>query len=134
MRNWRKVHIFSLGYFKLVTLLTSSLVFVIALTGILYNHHHDFGFLREGRIPTSILPDKYEERLERTRQAQGLGDLFPEEEHSVPVMWVIIDLHNGEFFGGLGGRIFYDVIAGVLALLSATGIYMYFRVRRRVRW
>lgn len=134
MRNWRKVHIFSLGYFKLVTLVTSSLLLIIALTGILYNHHHDFEFLREGRIPTSILPDKYQERLERTREAQDLEDLFPDEGNSVPVMWVIIDLHNGEFFGGLWGRIFYDVLGGVLAVLSVTGIYMYFRVRHRVRW
>lgn len=134
MRNWRKVHIFSFGYFKLVSVVTSTLLFVIALTGILYNHHHDFGFLREGRIPTSILPGKYQERLDRTREAQDLGDLFPEEGNSVPVMWVIIDLHNGEFFGGLPGRVFYDVIAGVLAVLSATGIYMYFRVRHRTRW
>jgi uncharacterized iron-regulated membrane protein len=134
MKNWRKVHIFSLGYFKLVSVISSTLLFIIALTGILYNHHHDFEFLREGRIPTSILPAKYKERLERTRQAQGLGDLFPEEENSVPVMWVVIDLHNGEFFGGTAGRILYDVLGGVLAVLAVTGIYMYFRVRHRVRW
>lgn len=134
MRKWRKFHIFSLGYYKLVTLFTSSLLLVIALTGILYNHHHDFGFLRDGRIPTSVLPDKYQERLDRTREAQGLADVFPEEARSVPVMWVVIDLHNGEFFGGMVGRIFYDVIAGALAVLSVTGIYMYFRVRHRTRW
>lgn len=134
MKNWRKVHIYSLGYFKLVTLVTSSLLFIIAITGILYNHHHDFEFLRNGRIPTKFLPEKYQERLDRTRKAQDMEDMFPEEEHSVPVMWVIIDLHNGEFFGGMGGRIFYDVLAAVLALLSVTGIYMYFRVRKRVRW
>lgn len=134
MRNWRKVHIFSFGYFKLVSVITSSLLLIIALTGILFNHHHDFEFLRNGRIPTSILPDKYQERLERTREAQDLGELFPEEANSVPVMWVIIDLHNGEFFGGMAGRIFYDVLAGVLAVLSVTGIYMYFKVRHKVRW
>jgi uncharacterized iron-regulated membrane protein len=134
MKNWRKVHIYSLGYFKLVTLVTSSLLFIIAITGILYNHHHDVEFLRNGRIPTKYLPGKYQERLDRTRKAQDMENMFPEEEHSVPVMWVIIDLHNGEFFGGLGGRIFYDVLASALALLSITGIYMYFRVRRRVRW
>jgi len=134
MKYWRKVHIFSFGYFKLVSLITSSLMLIIALTGILYNHHHDFEFLREGRISTSLLPEKYLERLNRTRQAQGLADRFPEEAHSVPVMWVIIDLHNGEFFGGMVGRIFYDLLGGALAVLSVTGIYMYFRVRKRVRW
>ena len=134
MKNWRKVHIFSLGYFKIVSLITSVLLLVIGVTGILYNHHHDFEFLRDGRIPTNVLPGKYQERLDRTRQAQGLEDMFPEEANSVPVMWVVIDLHNGEFFGGMAGRIFYDVIAGVLALLSATGIYMYFRIRHKTRW
>ena len=134
MRNWRKVHIFSFGYFKLVSVFTSTLLLVIALTGILYNHHHDFEFLRQGRIPTKILPAKYQERLERTRQAQDLGELFPEEKNSVPVMLIIIDLHNGEFFGGMAGRIFYDLLAGVLAVLSVTGIYMYFKVRHRTRW
>jgi hypothetical protein len=134
MKNWRKVHIFSFGYFKLVSLITSTLLLIIALTGILYNHHHDFNFLSEGRIPTRFLPAKYQKRLERTRKAQGLGDLFPEEENSVPVMWVIIDLHDGEFFGGTAGRIFYDLLGGTLAVLSVTGIYMYFKVRHRSRW
>ena len=134
MKNWRKVHIFSFGYFKLVGVLTSTLLLIIALTGILYNHHHDFEFLSQGRIPTRILPDKYQERLDRTRQAQGLEELFPEEGNSVPVMWVVIDLHNGEFFGGTAGRIFYDLLGGAMAVLSITGIYMYFKVRRRSRW
>ena len=134
MKNWRKVHIFSFGYFKLVSLISSSLLLIIGLTGILYNHHHDFKFLSEGRIPTRILPPKYQERLVRTREAQGATDLFPEEENSVPVMWVVIDLHNGEFFGGTAGRIFYDLLGGALAVLSFTGIYMYFKIRHRTRW
>ena len=122
---------FSLGYFKVVSLISSTLLLIIGVTGILYNHHHDFRFLREGRIPTSILPGKYQERLDRTRESQGLGDLFPEEAHSVPVMWVVIDLHNGEFFGSLWGRILYDILGGVLVVLSLTGIVMYFRIRKR---
>ena len=134
MKNWRKVHIFSFGYFKLVSVITSTLLLIIALTGILYNHHHDFKFLSEGRIPTSILPDKYQERLDRTRKAQDTEDLFLDEKNSVPVMWVIIDLHNGEFFGGMVGRIFYDFLGGALAVLAVTGIYMYFKVRHRSRW
>ena len=134
MRNWRKVHIFSFGYYKLVSLFTSTVLAIIALTGILYNHHHDFEFLRNGRIPTKILPAKYQERLDRTREAQDMEDMFPEEKNSVPIMWVVIDLHDGEFWGGTAGRIFYDMLAGVLAVLSFTGIYMYFRVRHRKRW
>ena len=134
MRYWRKVHIFSFGYFKVVSLITSVLLFIIALTGILYNHHHDFEFLSEGRIPTSILPGKYQQRLDDVRKAQGIADLFPEEANSVPVMWVVIDLHSGEFFGGVWGRILYDVLAGAMAVLSVTGIYMYFKIRKRMLW
>jgi hypothetical protein len=134
VKNWRKVHIFSFGYFKVVSLITSILLLIIAVTGILYNHHHDFEFLRTARIPTSILPDKYQERIDEVRKAQGIAELFPEEADSVPVMWVVIDLHSGEFFGGLWGRIFYDVLAGAMAVLSVTGIVMYFKIRKRVRW
>lgn len=131
MRYWRKVHIFSFGYFKIVSLISSVLLLIIGGTGILYNHHHDFEFLADTRIPTAILPHKYQVRLDETREAQGLGDLFPEEAKSVPVMWLVIDLHNGEFFGKLWGRILYDVLAGVLMVLSITGIVMYFKIRKR---
>jgi uncharacterized iron-regulated membrane protein len=131
MRIWRKIHMFSFGYYKVVSLIISFLILIIALTGILYNHHHDFDFLGKSRIPTSILPDKYQDRLEKTREAQGLEDLFPEEGNSVPLMWVVIDLHNGEFFGEFWGRIFFDLIALSLAILAITGIYMYFKIRKR---
>lgn len=134
MRNWRKVHIFSLGYFKLVSLFSSVLLLIIGITGILYNHHHDFDFLKRGRIPTAILPHKYQARLDETRAAQGLGDLFPEEAKSIPVMWLVIDLHNGEFFGGYPGKILYDALAVVLVILSVTGIVMYFQIRKRKSW
>jgi hypothetical protein len=134
MRLWRKTHMFSFGYFKVVSLITSTLILIISLTGILYNHQHDFDFLKDSRISTSILPDKYQERLDRTRSAQGLGELFPEEATNVPIMWVLIDLHNGSFFGGFGGRILYDIIAVSLSVLSVSGIVMYFRIRKRVRW
>jgi len=131
MRTWRKVHIFSFGYFKIVSLISSILILFIAITGILYNHSHDFSFLEKSRVPTKFLPSKYQERIDNTREAQGLGNLFPEEAHSVPIMWVVIDLHNGEFFGEFWGRILYDVIALSLAVLAVTGIYMYFKIRRR---
>lgn len=134
MRKWRKVHMFSFGYFKLVSLVSGCLLLIIALTGILYNHLHDFAFLEEARVPTWTLPDKYQERLDRTRKAQGLEDLFPEEAHSVPIMWVVIDLHNGEFFGGLPGRLFYDALALALGTLAVSGIVMYWRIRKRVGW
>ncbi|MBT8044938.1 MAG: PepSY domain-containing protein [Verrucomicrobiae bacterium] len=134
MRNWRKVHMYCLGYFKILSLISSCLLLIIGVTGILYNHHHDFDFLKESRVPTAILPGKYQERLDQTRDAQGLGDIFPEEDSSVPIMWVIIDLHNGSFFGGLWGRILYDILGGMLMVLSVTGIYMYFQIRKRARF
>jgi uncharacterized iron-regulated membrane protein len=134
MRLWRKTHMFSFGYFKAVSLITSTLLLVIALTGILYNHQHDFDFLRNARISTSLLPDSYQARLDDVRAAQGFGNLFPEEAHNVPIMWVVIDLHNGSFFGGFGGQLLYDAIALSLTVLSVSGIVMYFRIRKRVRF
>lgn len=134
MKTWRKVHLYSFGYYKLVSLVISVLMLVISLTGILYNHHHDLAFLNSTRVPTAILPDGYQERLDRTRESQGLGDLFPEEAHSVPVMWLVIDLHNGAFFGETGGRFFYDAIAVSLCVLSLTGIVLYFKIRRKHRF
>jgi len=59
--------------------------------------------------------------------------LFPEEAHSVPVMWVITDLHTGDILGPWG-RYFFDVVAGVFVVLAVTGIYMYFRIRRKSRF
>ena len=131
MRTWRKVHIFSFGYFKIVSLISSILILFIAITGILYNHSYDFSFLEKSRVPTKFLPGKYQERIDTTREAQGLGNLFKEEANSVPIMWIVIDLHNGEFFGEFWGRILYDIIAISLAVLAITGIYMYFKIRRR---
>lgn len=134
MKTWRKVHMFSFGYFKLLSLFSSCILLVIALTGILYNHQHDFDFLRQARVPTWMLPDHYQERMDTTREAQGMTDMFPEQAKSVPVMWLVIDLHNGEFFGGLPGRLFYDLVAVSLGILSVTGIYMYFRIRKKSTW
>lgn len=134
MKRWRKVHIYSFGYYKLVSLVSSVALLIIAITGFLYNHRHDFRFLETARVPTWMLPDAYQERLDRTREAQGLGELFPEEARSVPIMWLVIDLHNGEFFGGLPGRLFYDLMALSMSVLAVTGIWMYWRIRRRSRW
>ena len=120
----RKIHLYSFGYYKWLSLLISIFFIVCAVTGVLYNHHHDFEALEKGRVSTSLLPDNYQERLDRTRKAQGLEDLFPEEAHSVPVMWVIQDLHTGEFFG-FWGRIFYDVLGIILVFLAISGCYLY---------
>lgn len=102
------------------------------MTGVLYNHHHDFDVLEKGRISTSLLPDNYQERLDRTRKAQGLENLFPEEANSVPVMWLIQDLHTGEIFG-FWGRIFYDILGIIIVLLSISGCYLYLVRNLRVK-
>lgn len=127
---WRKIHIYSAGYFKWSSILISILLIFIAVTGVLYNHLHDFEFLEKGRISTSFLPDSYQERLDRTRKAQGLEDLFPEEADRIPVMWLVIDLHTGAFFGSWG-RIFYDFVALSLIILSVSGCYLLLKIRTR---
>ena len=121
---WRKVHLYGFGYYKWLSLLVTTFLVVCAVTGVLYNHQHDFTVLEKSRVPTQYLPDSYQERLERTRQAQGLEEIFPEDSRSVPVMWLIQDLHTGEFFG-FWGRIFYDVLGIVIVLLAVSGCYLY---------
>jgi hypothetical protein len=133
MKNWRKVHMYSFGYLKVVSVFVCVMMVVISITGFLLNHRHDFGWMETARITTRILPERYQERLDAVREVQGLADLFPEEAHSVPVMWVITDLHTGDILGPWG-RYFFDVIAGVFVVLAVTGIYMYFRLRRKSRF
>lgn len=127
---WRKVHIYSFGYFILPALIMSFLFVVISITGILYNHQHDFHFLEQGRISTYFLPDSYQERLDTTRHAQGLEDVFPEEAKRIPVMWLIKDLHTGDFWGPWG-RLFYDIVCISLFILSVTGFYLFFKMKKR---
>lgn len=127
---WRKVHIYSFGYFKWPSIIASILLVIISITGILYNHQHDFEFLEKGRISTKVLPDSYQERLDRTRSAQGLEDLFPEEAERVPVMWLVKDLHTGDFWGPWG-RILYDLVCVSLLMLSITGCYLFLKIGAR---
>lgn len=121
---WRKTHLYSFGYYKWLSLLIGLFLIVCAATGILYNHQHDFKVLEKGRISTKYLPDSYQERLDRTRKAQGIEDLFPEDAKSVPVMWLIQDLHTGQIFG-FWGRIFYDVLGIIIVVLATSGCYLY---------
>jgi hypothetical protein len=132
MKTRRKIHIYSLGYLKIVSLAVCVIMVVLSITGFLLNHRHDFAWMETTRVTTSILPERYQTRLDQVREAQGLADLFPEEAHSVPVMWLITDLHTGEILGPWG-RYLYDVIAGVFVVLALTGISMYFRLRRKSR-
>jgi len=128
---WRKIHLYSFGYYKWLSLLVSFFLVICATTGVLYNHQHDFKFLEKGRIATHYLPDSYQERLDRTRKAQGLEHLFPEEADSVPLMWVIQDLHTGQIFG-FWGRIFYDLLGIMLIILALTGGYLYLARKPRL--
>ncbi|SHI92430.1 PepSY-associated TM region [Malonomonas rubra DSM 5091] len=121
---WRKIHLYGFGHYKWLALLISSFLIVCSLTGILYNHHRDFEILEKGRISTDYLPDSYQERLDRTRKAQGLENLFPDEEDSVPVMWLIQDLHTGQIFG-FWGRIFYDLLGVIMVFLAISGCYLH---------
>lgn len=127
---WRKIHIYSFGYFTLLGIVVSLLFVTICITGILYNHQHDFEILERGRISTSFLPESYQERLEKTRLAQGLEDLFPDEATRVPVMWLVKDLHTGDFWGPWG-RLFYDLICVSLLVLSISGCYLFLKYKVR---
>ncbi len=120
----RKIHLYGFGYYKWLSVIVSITLVICAITGILYNHQHDFEFIEKGRISTSFLPDSYQERLDKIRKAQGLEDIFPEDADSVPVMWLIQDLHTGEFFG-FWGRIFYDLIGIIIIVLAISGCYLY---------
>lgn len=121
---WRKIHLYGFGYYKWLSVIISLTLIICAITGVLYNHQHDFEFLEKSRISTSFLPDSYQERLDKIRKAQGLEDFFPEDADSVPLMWLIQDLHTGQFFG-FWGRIFYDIIGVIIILLAISGCYLY---------
>ncbi len=132
MKYWRKVHLFCFGYFKLISLWVCVHMVLIGLTGILLNHRHSWTWMDKVRVTTSILPDRYQTRLDTVREVQGIADLFPEEAHSVPLMWLIYDFHTGDILGPLG-RSFFDLIAISFIVLAVTGIYMFLRIRRRSR-
>ena len=133
MKTWRRIHMYSFGYFKAVGLLVGICIFFISITGFLLNHRHDFPWVDTTRVPTAVLPPAYQQRLDDVRGAQGLADLFPDEAHSVPLQWVITDLHTGEILGTWGPW-FFDLIAASFTVLSVTGIIMYFKIRRRKRY
>lgn len=128
MRTWRKFHRFSFGYFKIISLLTAFAMIVIALTGILLTHQDELRFVQNGRLTTSVLPDAYQERLDETRERQQLDEILPRET-SVPLKWLILDLHTGDFWG-FWGRWTYDLIALAFMSLAFTGFYMYLKIRK----
>ncbi len=109
-------------------MISAVLLIVIALTGILLVHQDDLKTIQTSRVPLSVLPGHYDTRLEQTRSRQGTSELFAGED-SVPMRWVILDLHTGEFFGKYGPW-FYDILAIMMAVLGTTGIVMYFKIRK----
>ncbi len=129
MRTWRKFHRYTFGYSKWLSLLTVSLLLTISITGILLIHQDDIRAIHTTRVSLKALPDHYENRLERTRQKQGTTDVFA-EERSVPLRWVILDLHTGDYFGKYG-FLLYDLLSVMAMVLGTTGIYMYFIIRKK---
>jgi len=109
-------------------MLSALLLITIAITGILLVHQDDLKAIQTGRVPLSVLPDHYELRLENTRERQGTSQVFAAES-SVPMRWVILDLHTGDFFGKIGPWL-YDILAIMMAVLGTTGIVMYFKIRK----
>ena len=128
MRTWRKFHRYTFGYSKWLSLISVSLLLIIAVTGILLIHQDDLRVIQTSRVPLSVLPDHYENRLEQTRERQGTTQVFGVEV-SVPLRWVVLDLHTGDFFGK-AGRWIYDILAIMMLVLGSTGIYMYFKIRK----
>ncbi|MBC8377387.1 MAG: PepSY domain-containing protein [FCB group bacterium] len=128
MRTWRKFHRYTFGYSKWISLVSVVLLLVISITGILLVHQDELKPIQKSRVPLSVLPSHYENRLEITRDRQGTKEIFAEEK-SVPLRWVILDLHTGDFFGKYG-FLLYDVLAVVMLVMGSTGIYMYFKIRK----
>jgi len=128
MRLWRKFHRYTFGYSKWVSLMAVLLLLVIAVTGILLIHQDDLRVIQTSRVPLSLLPDHYEDRLESTRDRQGTTAVFGVEK-SVPLRWVVLDLHTGDFFGKYG-FLLYDILAVVMLIMGSTGIVMYFKIRK----
>ncbi len=124
MRTWRKFHRNTFGYSKWISLICVILLLVIAITGILLIHQDDLKPIQNTRVPLTLLPNHYENRLETTRERQGTKEIFAQEK-SVPLRWVILDLHTGDFFGKYG-FLLYDVLAVIMLVMGSTGIYMYF--------
>ena len=131
MRTWRKFHRYSFGYYKIFSLITAFVMVVIALTGILLTHQDELRFVQNGRISTNILPDRYQDRLDETRERQQLADVLPRET-KVPLKWLILDLHTGDFWGSWG-RWYYDLIALAFTVLASTGFYMFLKIRKNYK-
>lgn len=109
---------------------SSIILIIIAVTGIVLIHEHDTTFFSRTRVPTAILPDKYQDKLDAMREAQGIDDQFSSDDKSVPLSWLMYDLHSGEFFGRWAW-LYYDLLSAALVVYSVTGIYMFYKLTQR---
>ena len=105
-------------------IITSIILIIISVTGIILIHEHDTQFFSRTRITTTILPAQYQHRLDSMRAAQGTTINFKNDANSVPLSWLMYDLHSGEFFGNWAW-IYYDLISIALIVYSISGIYLF---------
>ena len=66
---------YSFGYLKVVSVFVCVNMLAISITGFLLNHRHDFGWMETARISTSLLPERYQTRLDDVREALRRGDI-----------------------------------------------------------
>jgi len=109
---------------------TSIILFFITLTGIILIHEHDTTFFSQSRVPTVILPDSYQHKLDNMRRSQGVTQQFSKDGDSVPLSWLIYDIHSGEIFGKYGW-VYYDILSIALLVYTVTGFYMFFYLTRK---
>ncbi len=121
-KTWRLIHRYSFGTWKWFMIVTSIILIIISITGIVLIHEHDTTFFSRTRVPTALLPSQYQERLDGLRNAQGLPNSNGGD--TVPLSWLMYDLHSGEFFGKWAW-IYYDLISVALIVYSVSGIYMF---------
>ena len=70
-KTWRLIHRYSFGTWKWFMILTSIILIIISITGIVLIHEHDTNFFYRVKVPTAILPSQYEEKIDNIRAAQG---------------------------------------------------------------
>ncbi len=122
---WRLTHRYAFSNWKWLMTISSIILIIISITGIVLIHEHDTQFFAKTRVPTSILPDSYQTKLDNMRAAQGITTHYKKDADSVPLSWLMYDLHSGEFFGKWAW-IYYDLISVALIVMSVTGVYMFF--------
>jgi len=129
-KTWRLIHKYSFSHLRWFMVFTSVILILITITGIILIHEHDTTFFSRTRVPTSILPSAYQHKLDNMRQSQGVTSQFSKDSNSVPLSWLIYDIHSGEIFGKYGW-IYYDLLSVALLVYTGTGIYMFLYLTRK---